>query len=107
VKLFDMVESVQMSRVRRIPTGQLNRWFEENVKGKPLGEISKTKYLTQADEIPPTFVLFVRNPRAVAASQLRYLESQLRKTFGFDGTPIRFFMKPTEKDGTEVKRKIK
>ena len=107
VKLFDMVEAVQMSRVRRIPTGQLNRWFEENVKGKPLGEISKTKYLTQADEIPPTFILFVRNPRAVAASQLRYLESQLRKTFGFDGTPIRFFMKPTEKEGIVEKRKIK
>lgn len=107
VKLFDMVESVQLSRIRRIPTNQLNRWFEESVHGKPLGEIAKTKYITQADEIPPTFVLFVKNPRNVQASQLRYLENQLRKTFGFDGTPIRFLMKPTEKDGLEKKRKIK
>lgn len=97
VKLFDMVEAVQMSRVRRIPTNQLNRWFEETVHGKPLGGIAKTKYITQADEIPPTFVLFTKNTRTVQASQLRYLENQLRKTFGFDGTPIRFIVKPTEK----------
>jgi GTP-binding protein len=108
VKLFDYVEAVQQSRVRRIPTGQLNRWFESTVHGQPLGEISKTKYLTQADEIPPTFVLFVRNPKAVQASQLRYLENQLRKTFGFDGTPIRFITKPTEKDDrSEPRRKLK
>ena len=107
VKLFDMVEAVQMSRVRRIPTNKLNRWFEETVHGKPLGQIARTKYLTQADEIPPTFVLFVKNPRAVQVSQLRYLENQLRKTFGFDGTPIRFKVKPTEKEGFEKKRKIK
>lgn len=107
VKLFDQVEAVQMSRVRRIPTNQLNRWFEETVHGKPLGEIARTKYLTQADEIPPTFVLFVKNPRAVQTSQLRYLENQLRKTYGFDGTPIRFKTKPTEQEGFTKKRKIK
>lgn len=107
VKLFDIVEAVQTSRVRRISTNQLNRWFEESVHGKPLGDIAKTKYITQADEIPPTFVLFTKNPRGVQASQLRYLENQLRKTFGFDGTPIRFVVKPTEKEGFEKKRKVK
>lgn len=97
VKLFDVVESVQQSRVRRIPTGQLNRWFEDTVHGQPLGEIAKTKYLTQADEIPPTFVLFVKNPKRVQTAHLRFLENRLRETFGFDGTPLRFITKPTEK----------
>ena len=90
VKLFDVVESVHMSRTRRIPTRELRRWFENVVHGQPLGEVAKTKHLTQAKDIPPTFVLFVKNPKRVSVSQLRFLENRLRETFGFDGTPIRW-----------------
>lgn len=90
VKLFDVVESVQMSRTRRLSTRELRRWFEQVVHGKPLGEIARTKHITQAKEIPPTFVLFLKTPKKVSVTQLRYLENRMRETFGFGGTPIRW-----------------
>lgn len=105
VKLFDLVESVQQSRVRRISTRDLRRWFEDVVHGQPLGEVAKAKHITQAKDIPPTFVLFVKNPKRVSVSQLRYLENRLRETFGFDGTPIRWITKGGEEE--EPKRKLK
>ena len=46
-------------------------------------------YATQAAVAPPTFVFFASNASAVHFSYRRYLENQLRETFGFDGTPIR------------------
>ncbi len=100
VKLFDLVEAVQASRVRRISTRDLRRWFEDVVHGQPLGQIAKAKHITQAKDIPPTFVLFVKNPRLVSVSQLRFLENRLRETFGFDGTPIRWITKNSEESET-------
>lgn len=97
VKLFDMVEAVQRSRTRRISTGRLHKWFEQTVHGRPLGEITRVKHLTQTKDIPPTFVLFVKNPKRVSVTQLRYLENRMRETFGFDGTPIRWITRETEK----------
>ncbi len=104
VKLFDVVATVQQSRVRRISTRELHRWFERTVHGQPLGEVGKAKHITQAKDLPPTFVLFVKNPKRVSVSQLRHLENRLRETFGFDGSPIRWVLKAVEKD--EKKRKI-
>lgn len=95
VKIFDLIESVQASRTRRIPVRELRRWFESAVYGHPVGAVAKTKHITQAKDVPPTFVLFVNNPKAVKVSQLRYLENRLRETFGFDGTPIRWITKAT------------
>ena len=94
-KLFDMVDSVVRSRGRHLSTRELRRWFEQIVHGQPLGEVGKCKHLTQADEVPPTFVLFVKDAKRVRVSQLRYLENRLRETFGFDGVPIRWITKST------------
>ncbi len=70
---------MQRSRVRRITTRDLHRWFEQTVHGQPLGEVGKCKHITQADEVPPTFVLFVKDAKRVRVSQLRYLAlSRLR-----------------------------
>ena len=105
VKLFDMVEMVQRNRVRRITTRELHRWFEQVVHGQPLGEIGKTKHITQGKEIPPTFVLFVKDARRVSVSQLRYLENRIRETFGFAGVPIRWVTKSApKKEGRMIKR---
>lgn len=92
-KLFGIIEVVQQSRVRRISTRDLRRWFEQTIHGAPLGAVATCKYITQAKDVPPTFVLFVRNPKQVSVSQLRFLENRLRETFGFDGTPIRWITK--------------
>lgn len=105
VKVFDIVDSVQRSRVRRISTRDLHRWFEQVVHGQPLGEIGKCKHITQADDVPPTFVLFVRDAKRVRVTQLRYLENRLRETFAFDGVPIRWVTKSTPKKESKMKVK--
>ncbi|MEQ1848987.1 MAG: ribosome biogenesis GTPase Der [Candidatus Peribacteraceae bacterium] len=100
-KIFDVIDAVALSRTRRISVRELRRWFDQMVHGQPVGAVAKTKHITQAKDIPPTFVLFLNNPKAVKVSQLRYMENRLRETFGFDGTPIRWITKPTQKDTEE------
>jgi GTPase len=97
LKLFDMVDSVERSRSRRISTRDLHRWLEHTVHGQPLGEIGKCKHITQADEVPPTFVLFVKDAKRVRVTQLRYLENRMREAFGFSGVPIRWITKSAPK----------
>ncbi len=96
LKLFDVVEMVARNRCRRLTATQLRKWFDSAVHGKPLGEVTRVKYIVQARDIPPTFVLFTKQPKRLATSQLRYLENRLRESFGFDGTPIRFLKREVE-----------
>lgn len=93
LKMFDLVDMLQRNRTRRIPISELNRWFLHLVEGQPLGPIGKAKHITQAEGIPPTFVIFVRNPKLVQVSQLRFIENRLRETFDFEGTPVRWVTK--------------
>ena len=80
-------------RRKRIPTGELNRVVTAAVDRTPpppvRGHRPRLFYATQAAVAPPTFVFFASNASAVHFSYRRYLENQLRETFGFDGTPIR------------------
>jgi GTP-binding protein len=80
-------------RRKRIPTGELNRVLTGAVERTPpppfRGHRPRLFYATQAAVAPPTFVFFASNASAVHFSYRRYLENQLRETFGFDGTPIR------------------
>jgi GTP-binding protein len=48
----------------------------------------KIYYLSQVSSAPPQFVLFVDRPRALHFSYRRFLENQIRRAFGFEGTPI-------------------
>jgi len=93
LKVFPLIAQVQQGRMRRIPTKELHRWFTDAVYGQPLKVLSKTKHLTQADDVPPTFVLFVKHPRDIRPSELRFLENRLRSMFDFTGTPVRWITK--------------
>jgi len=93
LKLFALIESVERNRSRRIPTKDLLRWYEQAVQRIPSRVLGKSKFITQAEEIPPTFVLFVKHPKEVDISQLRGLENKIRQTFSFEGTPIRWVTK--------------
>lgn len=93
LKLFDIIEAVQRNRIRRIATNDLHRWLEETVYGQPMQSLINTKHITQADEVPPTFILFCKDPKKIQVSQLRFLDNQLRKTFAFEGTPVRWITK--------------
>ncbi|MDD4627814.1 MAG: ribosome biogenesis GTPase Der [Candidatus Peribacteraceae bacterium] len=98
LKIFPLIEKVQLNRTRRIGAHDLNQWYRDALVGPPLGELGKSKHITQADAIPPTFVVFVKNPRNVAASHLRYLENRMRSTFDFTGTPIKWIAKDSNRE---------
>ena len=58
-------------------------------KGKRL----KLFYMTQVAVKPPTFVIFVNKKELMHFSYQRYIENQIRQTFGFSGTPIRILIR--------------
>ena len=58
------------------------------------GRSLKIYYGTQVRSDPPTFLLYVNDPKLVAFSYIRYLENCIRKEYPYTGTPIRLVMKP-------------
>jgi GTPase len=82
---------------RRIPTGRLNRWLEEQVERHPPpapgGRRIKLRYMTQANARPPSFVLFSSSAAELPESYLRYLVNGLREAFDLWGTPIRMHLR--------------
>ena len=101
LRLFPLIETVHRNRSRRIPTKELLRWFESVIQHLPAQELSKSKFITQSEGLPPTFVLFVRNPKRIDVSQLRALDNALRTTFAFEGVPIRWITKNKDSDTDE------
>jgi GTP-binding protein len=76
----------------RIPTGPLNRLFQDALFERPYttkGKVLKIYYVTQVAVRPPTFVLFCNDPEILHFSYKRYLENRLRKEYPMLGTSIR------------------
>lgn len=96
-KLFDMIDAVIENCAMRVQTGVLNEIVAEATalqqppadKGKKL----KLFYVTQVGVKPPTFVIFVNDKELMHFSYTRYLENQIRETFGFKGTPLKFIVR--------------
>lgn len=96
-RLFELVKYVHEQNSMRISTGMLNdiladataRVQPPSDKGKRL----KIYYMTQASTRPPTFVCFCNRKDLFHFSYQRYLENQIRSTFGLEGTPIRFVIR--------------
>ncbi len=92
-KLFELIKLVREQHSRRISTGVLNdmlsyatsRVQPPSDKGKRL----KLYYITQASTNPPNFVVFCNNKELFHYSYQRYIENQIRETFGLDKTPIK------------------
>ncbi|HTQ55999.1 MAG TPA: ribosome biogenesis GTPase Der [Bryobacteraceae bacterium] len=82
-RVFKLIRQVYESATRRIPTGEMNRFVEQL-----RFEERKIYYVTQASVRPPTFVLFTDRAGPLHFSHERYLVNQIRKHFGFQGTPI-------------------
>ena len=93
IQVFRLIEQVYEAYSKRITTGQLNAFFDRALSDRYLGTYKgkpvKLKYITQTGTQPPTFVLFTNAAQTLHFSHLRYLENQLRKHFGFEGTTIR------------------
>ena len=58
-------------------------------KGKRL----KLFYMTETSVEPPTFVIFVNDQNLMHFSYTRYIENQIRASFGFEGTPLKFIIR--------------
>jgi GTPase len=94
-KIWGLVDRVLAERSRRIPTAALNQWLERATERTPpppvRGRPVKVRYATQARVEPPEVVLFTSGQ--LTPSYRRYLEKDLRRTFGFEGTPVRLVVR--------------
>lgn len=94
-KLFDQVAEVAGKLQTRIPTSQLNRFFFETIRKAPAPVYGhrnvKFYYLTQTNQVPPSFIAFVNHPDGLHNAYRRFLVRQLKQRFGLDGIPIRIF----------------
>ncbi len=96
-KIFTLVNDAYRESCKRITTGVLNDFLSDITdrvqpptdKGRRL----KIYYMTQTTTNPPTFALFCNSAELFHYSYQRYIENCLRKTFGFDGTPIKLIIK--------------
>ena len=97
VRVLELIKYVSNQHATRISTGMVNDIINEAVlMNQPAisgGRRLKILYTTQVAVKPPTFALFVNDPEIMHFSYQRYLENQLRKSFGFEGTPIRFLLR--------------
>ena len=91
--LVETIVKVREAWAQRVSTGELNRFFAEVLETHPPptmgGRAVRLYYVTQAESRPPTFVVVTNEPENVHFSYQRYIQNQLRKRFGFEGTPIR------------------
>lgn len=96
-KVFEAIHFVYNAYHLRIATNVLNEVIQDaqtmNESPNFNGGRLKIYYANQVDVAPPTFVLFVNEPKWMHFSYQRYLENRLRDTFNFDGTPIKFVLR--------------
>ncbi len=96
-RLFELIKFVYSQNTMRISTGKLNDILADaTARVQPptdKGRRLKIYYMTQASVCPPTFVCFCNNAELFHFSYQRYLENQIRSTFGLEGTPVRFVIR--------------
>ena len=96
-RLFELIKYVNTQNTMRISTGKLNDILADaTARVQPptdKGRRLKIYYMTQASTRPPTFVAFCNRADLFHFSYQRYLENQIRSTFGLEGTPVRFVIR--------------
>jgi GTPase len=101
-KVLDLVLQVAEQRNRRISTRHVMDAVREmeifqpppHYRGLPV----RLLFATQADGVPPTFVIFTNYPKAIPESYLRYLHNGIRERWGFMGSPVRIRLKARKKN---------
>ncbi len=104
-RLYELINDVAAQNALRVSTGALNdllanataRMQPPSDRGRRL----KIYYITQASTKPPTFVAFVNRKELFHFSYQRYLENQIRDTFGLTGTPVRFLVRERDRNDTD------
>ncbi|NMV81940.1 MAG: ribosome biogenesis GTPase Der [Erysipelotrichia bacterium] len=95
--IFKALDMVNEAYGRRIQTSVLNEIIQDAQVMNPApffeGGRLKIFFANQVDVRPPTFVLFVNQPKHAHFSYMRYIENRLRESFSFDGTPIKIVLR--------------
>jgi GTP-binding protein len=105
-KLLELIDKVLQERTYRVPTPELNRFIKTITEAHPppspgAGAV-RILYAAQVGVSPPTFALFTNTATEFHFSYERFLVNQIRKKFGFLGTPIRLQVRRRErKSGTK------
>ena len=93
LKLLEHVQQADAARRQRVPTAELNEFFESEVRDMVLtanpGRKFEVRYITQVKTDPPTFVLFTRARGRLHFSTERFIINKIRERYGFYATPIR------------------
>ena len=96
-RIIELVKFVAEQQSMRIQTSILNELIRDAVAVNPppskKGKAAKIFFVTQADICPPRFIIFVNEPELLHFSYLRFIENRLRESFGFEGTPLKFFVR--------------
>jgi GTP-binding protein len=96
-QVLPMALRVQEERLARLTTSKINEVIHKAQDAHPhpshAGRQLKMFYGTQVRSDPPTFMIYVNDPKLMHFSYLRYLENQIRAEYGFLGTPIRIVTK--------------
>lgn len=115
-KIFDLALEIDEQRKKQIKTSDLNKWLRQAIDAHPpaglKGRAPKLNYMVQETDNPiPAFKIFGSHTKFVHWSYRRYLETQLRKAYGYEGTPIQLWFiekHVTHKHGnspTKIERK--
>jgi len=95
-KIYDLALDIDTQRQKRIATAELNKWLRHAVDAHPPAGLKnrnpKLNYMVQETDNPtPAFKIFGSHSRFVHWSYRRYLETRLRRAYGYDGTPVQLW----------------
>jgi GTP-binding protein len=95
--IFKTVEEAYAQYTKRVSTAALNKTIREIVEKNPpprhRNKPNTISYATQTSMKPPTFVFFVREPKAIHFSYRRFLTNRIREDFGFTSSPVRILLR--------------
>jgi GTPase len=94
--ILELVDGAVEQHRRRVSTSVVNEVLEDAARwhAPPTtrqGRQGRIYYGTQVTARPPSFTLFVNDPKLLTDNYRRYIERQFRDNLGFEGTPIRLF----------------
>jgi GTP-binding protein len=96
-RLLEVIDRVSKARLRRVPTGELNRFIEAvtsvHAPVSPGKKDVRVLYAAQTGVAPPAFVVFTNTATKFHFSYERFLVNRIRESFGFEGTPIRLMVR--------------
>jgi GTPase len=96
-KILELVLQVEVERLKRVPTSEVNNRLQELIAMRQPPQASgrevKLNYATQVEVAPPTFAVFGNNPDLVQEHYVRYLHNGFRESWGFTGNPLRILLR--------------